>query len=142
MSSESRHHHTTISLKGPASLTGRWAGRRCTTAPRRTWTQRISSSRPPSPLLLSDSACRPCRDLHRELKFYKMLEKKAGTSKRDSLYKQLDLNTLVERTGSPVEIVIKVFLILISLCSTCKTPPEKRREREGGSLQQNGLHHG
>jgi len=50
---------------------------------------------------------KPCRDLHKELKFHKTLEKKQGTSKRDSMYKQLDLNTLVERTGSPVEIVIK-----------------------------------
>ena len=37
-----------------------------------------------------------------------MLEKKAGTSKKDSQYQYLDLNTLVEKTGSPVEIVIKV----------------------------------
>ena len=96
-----------ITTLGPVSLTGRWAGRRCTTAPRRTWARRILSSRQPYPLL-SDSAYRPCRDLHKELKFQKILEQKQGTSKRDSLYKQLDLNTLVDRSGSPVEIVIKV----------------------------------
>ena len=57
---------------------------------------------------MSDSACRPCRDLHKELKFHRTLEEKEGKSKKDSLYKQLDLNTLVERSGSPIEIVIKV----------------------------------
>lgn len=54
---------------------------------------------------------RPCRDLYRELKFQKQLAKKQGTSKLDSLYKQNDLDTLVERTGVPVEIVIKVLVL-------------------------------
>ena len=49
----------------------------------------------------------------RELKFHRAVERKNGTSKKNSLYARLDINTLVEKTGSPVEVVIKVRLTFI-----------------------------
>ena len=61
---------------------------------------------------MSDYIFRPCRDLYRELKFHKALEEKEGVSSKDSLYKKAELDTLVERTGSPIEIVIKVKPIM------------------------------
>ena len=56
---------------------------------------------------------RPCGDLARELQFHRAVERKNGTSKKNSLYARLDINTLVEKTGSPVEVIIKVRLTFI-----------------------------
>ena len=56
---------------------------------------------------------RPCRDLARELKFHRAVEKKNGTKQKNSLYWQHDINTLVETSGSPVEVIIKVRLTFI-----------------------------
>ena len=53
---------------------------------------------------------RPCGDLARELEFHRELERKNGTSLRDSLYLQFDINKLVEKSGSPVEVIVKVQL--------------------------------
>ena len=81
----------------------------------------------------SHFACRPCRDLLTELKFHKTLEKIQGTSQSKSKYSGLDLNTLVQKSGSPVEIVRKVLISKL----TRFTPlicVEKRRKREGFSL--------
>ena len=58
---------------------------------------------------------RPCGDLARELEFHRELERKNGTSLRDSLYLQFDINKLVERSGSPVEVIVKVQLTFIFL---------------------------
>ena len=44
-----------------------------------------------------------------ELQFQRALEMKEGVSNKDAKYMKLDLNKLVERSGSPIEIVIKVF---------------------------------
>ena len=56
---------------------------------------------------------RPCGDLARELEFHRALERKNGTSLRNSLYLQIDINKLVERSGSPVEVIVKVQLTFI-----------------------------
>ena len=68
-----------------------------------------------------------------ELKFHKTLEKIQGTPLSESKYSGLDLNTLVQKSGSPVEIVRKVLISKL----TRFTPlicVEKRRKREGVSL--------
>ena len=49
----------------------------------------------------------------RELQFHRELERKNGTSLRDSLYMQSDINKLVEKSGSPVEVIVKVRLTFI-----------------------------
>ena len=56
---------------------------------------------------------RPCGDLARELQFHKELERKNGTSRPNSLYLQFDINKLVEKSGSPVEVIVKVRLTFI-----------------------------
>ena len=56
---------------------------------------------------------RPCGDLARELKFHRELGRKNGTSRRNSLYMQYDINDLVEKSGSPVEVIVKVQLTFI-----------------------------
>ena len=56
---------------------------------------------------------RPCGDLARELEFHRALERKNGTTPRNSLYAQLDINELVEKSGSPVEVIVKVQLTFI-----------------------------
>ena len=56
---------------------------------------------------------RPCRDLARELKFHRAVERKNGTKPKNSLYLRLDINKWVEKTGGPVEVVIKVRLTFI-----------------------------
>ena len=68
-----------------------------------------------------------------ELKFHKTLEKIQGTPRTKGKYSGLDLNTLVQKSGSPVEIVRKVLISKL----TRFTPlicVEKRRKREGVSL--------
>ena len=47
------------------------------------------------------------------MKFHRAVERKNGTKPKNSLYLQLDINDWVERTGSPVEVVIKVRLTFI-----------------------------
>ena len=49
----------------------------------------------------------------RELQFHRELERKNGTSRPNSLYLQFDINKLVERSGSPVEVIVKVQLTFI-----------------------------
>ena len=56
---------------------------------------------------------RPCGDLARELEFHRELERKNGTSRPNSLYLQFDINDLVEKIGSPVQVIIKVQLTFI-----------------------------
>ena len=56
---------------------------------------------------------RPCGDLARELQFHRELERKNGTSRPNSLYLQFDINDLVEKFGSPVQVIIKVQLTFI-----------------------------
>ena len=53
---------------------------------------------------------RPCRDLARELKFHSVVERKNGTKQKNSLYGQHNINTLVDKYESPVEVIIKVRL--------------------------------
>ena len=49
----------------------------------------------------------------RELKFHRAVERKNGTKPKNSLYLRLDINKWVEKTGGPVEVVIKVRLTFI-----------------------------
>ena len=49
----------------------------------------------------------------RELKFHRAVERKNGTKQTNSLYYQHDINTLVEKTGGPVEVIHKVRLTFI-----------------------------
>ena len=48
-----------------------------------------------------------------ELKFHRAVERKNGTKPKNSLYLRLDINKWVEKTGGPVEVVIKVRLTFI-----------------------------
>ena len=50
-----------------------------------------------------------------ELKFHRAVERKNGTKPKNSLYLQLDIDDWVEKTGVPVEVVIKVRLTFIFL---------------------------